>query len=304
MIAAYNALSPTVRAMSMMLGAMFCFTLMGIFIKLSAEHVPVMEIVFLRNFLAILIIVPFVVRSGVSSIKMNRPKLYFGRAFINFIGMFSGFTAVTLIPLAENTALSFTTPIFVTIGAVIFLGEVIRFRRIMAIIIGFIGALIILQPGFTEISLGAILSLVSAFSIAMAVLLVKKMTASETSTSIVFWMVAMQAPIALVPAVLIWEWPNLTGWVYIWGVTIFGTIAHVLFTKACGMVEVTSLQPLEFAKLPFAVVLAWAIFDEWPGLWIWVGGAIIFAATAYITRREALARQSLKPNHEKKQPPL
>ena len=82
---------------------------------------------------------------------------------------------------------------------------------------------------------------------------------------------------------------------------ISGTIAHVLFTRACSLVEITSLQPLEFAKLPISVMLAWLVFGEWPGIWVWVGGAIIFAATAYITRREAIARRSVKPNHGPKE---
>ena len=86
--------------------------------------------------------------------------------------------------------------------------------------------------------------------------------------------------------------------------SLSGTIAHVLFTRACGLVEITSLQPMEFAKLPFAVILAWIVFGEWPGVWIWVGGAIIFTATAYITRREAIARRSIRPNHGQKETPL
>ena len=288
--------SSSVRAMLMMFVAMFMFTGMGVFIKLAAQHVHVMEVVFFRNFLAVLIIGPFLLRTGISQIKMNRPGLFLGRAAINFIGMLCGFTSVTLIPLAENTALSFTCPIFVTIGAVIFLGEVIRLRRILAILIGFAGALVILQPGFSEVSVGALLALASSLSIAMAVLLVKKMTDTETSMSIVFWMVVMQAPISLVPALFVWQWPSPLGWLCLWGVAISGTIAHVLFTSACSLVEITSLQPMEFAKLPFAVILAWIIFDEWPGVWIWVGGAIIFTATAYITRREAIAKRSIRPN--------
>ena len=84
--------------------------------------------------------------------------------------------------------------------------------------------------------------------------------------SIVFWMVVMQAPISLVPALLVWQWPSPLGWLYLWGVAISGTIAHVLFTRACSLVEITSLQPMEFAKLPFAVIFAWIIFDEWPGV--------------------------------------
>jgi drug/metabolite transporter (DMT)-like permease len=223
---------------------------------------------------------------------------------INFIGMLSGFTAVTLIPLADMTALTFTSPIFVTIGAALFLGEVIRMRRMAAIVVGFIGALIILRPGLVEVSTGAMLALVSALTIAIASLIVKKMTETESASSIVFWMVMMQAPIALVPTLFVWQWPTAEAWIYLWGMALSGTAAHVLLTRAIGMVEITSLQPLEFAKLPFAVVLAWMVFGEWPDIWIWLGGAVIFASTAYITRREALARRGSPPQDVEIRAPL
>ena len=291
MIARFTSLSPALQATLMMLLAMLMFTMMGLFIRLSSDFVPVLEIVFFRKVLALLILAPVLIRSGPSSIRMNRPKLFCWRALVNFVGMLSGFTAVTRIPLADMTELSFTTPIFVTIGAALFLGEVIRLRRMAAIAVGFVGALIILRPGLVEVSTGAMLALVSAASIAIASLIVKKMTESESASAIVFWMVMMQAPIALVPALFVWEWPTAEAWLYLWGMALSGTAAHVLFTRAFAMVEITSLQPLEFAKLPFAVVLAWMVFGEWRDLWIWLGGAIIFASTAYITRREALAKR-------------
>ena len=227
---------------------------------------------------------------------MQKPKLFFLRAVINFGGMFCGFTALTLIPLAQMTALGFTGPLFVTIGAVLFLGEIIRARRIAAIAVGFLGTLIILQPGFTEISVGAMMALASALSIAMASLIVKKLTATETPEAIVTWMVAMQAPLALIPALGVWQWPSLESWGYLWAMALAGTIAHLCFTRAYRLVDITALQPLEFIKLPFAVILAWLIFSEWPGLWTWIGGAIIFASTVYITQREARAKKSLRPN--------
>jgi drug/metabolite transporter (DMT)-like permease len=108
-------------------------------------------------------------------------------------------------------------------------------------------------------------------------------------------MVVMQMPIALVPMLFVWEMPSLESWIYLWVMAFAGTAAHLLFTRACSMVEITSLQPLEFAKLPFAVVLAWLVFDELPDMFIWIGGAIIFASTAYITRREAIARKADRP---------
>ena len=234
----------------MMLTAMFMFTTMGICIRLSSAFVPVLEIVFFRNFLALLIMAPVLIRSGSASIRMNRPRLFVGRAAVNFIGMLSGFTAVTLIPLADMTSLTFTGPIFVTIGAALFLGEAIRTRRLVAIGVGFIGALIILRPGFAEISTGAILALVSALSIAAASLIVKKMTETESASSIVFWMVMMQAPIAFVPMLFVWEWPTAEAWIYLWGMALSGTAAHVLFTRACAMVEITACNRLNSPSFP------------------------------------------------------
>lgn len=304
MINSFQSLTPRWRATIMMIAALFFFNLMGVSIRLASDYVPVMEVVFFRNFLAIIFLIPLLMRTGFSTLKMNRPKLFFGRAFINFIGMYCGFTAITLIPLAEMTALSFTGPIFVTIGAVLFLGEVIRLRRVVAIAFGFVGALIILQPGFSEISIGAMLALAGTLAIAMASLIVKKLTETESSESIVFWMVAMQAPLAFFPMLAIWQDPGMMGWIFLVAVAGWGTIAHMLFTKACGLVEITSLQPLEFSKLIFAVLLAWFIFDEWPTIWIWIGGSIIFGATAYITHRENRTKQSLKPNHGVKEAKL
>ena len=215
MIARFTSLSPALQAALLMLLAMLMFTVMGICIRLSSAFVPVLEIVFFRNALALLILAPLLIRSGVASIQMNRPKLFFGRAEINFIGMLSGFTAVTLIPLADMTALTFTSPIFVTIGAALFLGEVIRIRRMAAIAVGFIGALIILRPGLVEVSTGAMLALVSALTIAIASLIVKKMTETESASAIVFWMVMMQAPIALVSELFIWQWLTAEAWIYL-----------------------------------------------------------------------------------------
>ena len=287
-----------------MIMALFMFTVMGICIRLSAAHLPVIEVVFFRNFLAVLILLPLIARAGCGSLRMKRPKLFFLRAAINAVGMFCGFTALTLIPLAQMTALSFTTPLFVTIGAVLFLGEVIRARRIAAICVGFLGTLIILQPGVVDITSGALLALISALTIAMASLIVKTLTRSESQHAIVTWMVVMQAPLALMPSLWFWQWPNLLTWGFLWCMALAGTIAHLCFTRALSLVDITALQPLEFIKLPFAVILAWIIFSEWPGLWTFVGGAIIFTSTVYITHREAAARQSLQPTAGTREPRL
>jgi drug/metabolite transporter (DMT)-like permease len=293
---AFSSLPTTLRATILMIGALFMFTVMGIFIRLSAADLPVIEVVFFRNALAVALLLPLAAHRGWSCLRMKRPPLFFLRALVNAGGMFAGFTAITLIPLSEMTALSFTSPLFITVGAVLFLGEVIRARRIAALAVGLIGTLIILKPGLTEVSPGALLALGSALSIAMASLIVKKLTATETPEAIVTWMVIMQTPIALIPSIAVWQWPSTTEWGCLWGMALSGTVAHLCFTRAYRLVDITALQPLEFIKLPFAVLLAWVIFDELPGLWTWIGGAVIFAATAYITQREAQAKKSLRPS--------
>ena len=286
------------RAIAYTFISIFFFTLMGIFIRKSSESIHIMEVIFLRNLLACFIIIPIMCSSGLISFKMNNPKLFIWRAIFGSIGMFAGFISITLIPLAQATAISFTTPIFITIAAVVSLGEVIKIRRVAAILIGFIGMLVIVQPHAGGISLGIILSFIGAFFHSINILIVKKLTATESANAIVAWMVIMLIPITIVPAILVWEWPSALTWLYLWGLAFCGTLGHSFFTRAYSLAEITSLQPLEFIKLPMVAFLAWVIFSELPGYWTWVGGIIIFSSTVYITRREAKINKSKIVNSE------
>jgi len=236
--------------------------------------------------------------SGLASFKMNRPGLFVWRAVFGSIGMFAGFVSITLIPLAQATAISFTAPIFITILAFFIFGEVLKFRRMAAIFIGFIGMLIIVQPSAEVISLGVILAFIAAFFHSINSLIVKKLTAKESPNAIVVWMVIMLVPISIVPAIFVWEWPSALTWLYLWCLAFCGTLGHSFLTRAYSLAEITSLQPFEFIKLPMAAFLAWVIFSELPGYWTWVGGIIIFFSTVYITRREATINKSIIVNSE------
>lgn len=280
------------KAIAYTLISIFFFSFMGIFIRKSSENIHIMEVIFFRNLLACLIIIPVMSSSGLASFKMNRPGLFVWRAIFVSIGMFSGFSAITLIPLAQATAISFTTPIFVTILAVFLLGEVIKFRRVAAIFVGFIGMLIIVQPGVGSISLGIILAFIGAFFHSINLLIVKKLTANESANAIVVWMVIMLVPISFVPAIFVWEWPSALTWLYLWCLAFCGTVGHSFFTRAYSLADITSLQPFQFIKLPMIAFLAWVIFSELPLYWTWLGGLIIFSSTVYITRREAKINKS------------
>jgi drug/metabolite transporter (DMT)-like permease len=297
LIRIFGTLKTQTIAIILTMMAMVMFTGMGICIRKASTDLHILQVVFFRNLLACLVMIPILSSSGFKKITMRNRPLYFLRALVGGVGMIAGFTSLTLIPLAEATAISFTAPIFITISASLILGEIIRIRRIFAIMVGFIGMLVIVQPGIQSITLGTALAFLAAISHAINALIVKKLTKQETSQAIVAWMVVMLVPITFIPAILVWEWPNLEAWYYLWALAIFGTFAHMCWTTAYSMVEITSLQPLEFIKLPLTALLAWIIFAEVPGIWTWVGGVIIFASTTYITHREARAVNSSKPNH-------
>jgi drug/metabolite transporter (DMT)-like permease len=229
---------------------------------------------------------------------MKNTKLFFIRGFFGAIGMIAGFTCLTLIPLAQATAISFSQPLFITVGATIFLGEIIKARRIAAIIVGIIGMLIIVQPGFNSLSFGIILAIISALALSVNALIVKKLTLTDAPHTIIIWMVIMLIPITFIPAIPVWEWPSFETWLYLWGIAILGTLAHFSWTKSYSMAEITSLEPIGFIKLPIMAIFGWMIFSEIPGTWTWVGGLIIFMSTIYISHREAKTAKSLKLNHD------
>jgi len=181
---------------------------MVIFIRKASESLHILEVVFFRNLLALIVMLPIIKSIGLAAIKMNNTRLFFMRGFVGAIGMIAGFTCLTLIPLAQATAISFSQPLFITIGATIFLGEVIKARRIAAIIVGIIGMLIIVQPGFNTLSFGIMLAIISALALSVNALIVKKLTLTDTPHSIIIWMVVMLIPITLIPAIPVWEWPS------------------------------------------------------------------------------------------------
>ncbi|WP_416651158.1 DMT family transporter [Candidatus Pseudothioglobus sp. Uisw_086] len=296
--------APQTRATILNVLSIVLFSVMVIFIRKAEENLHILEVVFFRNLLALIVMIPILKSTGLAAIKMNNTKLFFMRGFFGAIGMLAGFTCLTLIPLAQATAISFSKPIFITIGATIFLGEIIKARRIAAIILGIIGMLIIVQPGVNSFSFGVMLAIIAALAHSLNALIVKKLTFTDSSQSIITWMVIILIPITFIPALTVWEWPGFETWLYLWGIAIVGTLAHFLWTKSCSMAEITSLQPIEFIKLPIMALLGWIIFSEIPGTWTWIGGLIIFMSTIYISHREAAATNSLKLNNQDRDPKL
>lgn len=254
---------------------------------LSSTMHPV-QLAFLRYAVALIFLAPVFWRE-IRSYR-NRPHrygLHIIRGLLQAGGVMLWFYAMANTPVAEVTALGFTAPIFATIGAALFLGEKLYIRRISAVILGFTGAMVILQPGFQVIELGAIAQLAAAPLFAATLLTGKRLTETENNGTMVAALGLVVTIALFPPAMYVWQTPSLEEMLWLCGIAGVATLGHLAMTQAFRCAEVTALQPISFLQLVWATLLGYYIFAEAPDIWTWVGGGIIVTSATYIAHREA-----------------
>lgn len=251
-----------------------------------------MQVAFFRPVVPLIILAPILMRQGPGWWRTTRPGLQFVRGMVGGISMLTWFYALALIPVGDATALSFTVVIFTSIGAVIVLGERMGTRRWTAIAIGVIGTLIILRPGADGLNTGALVALVSSVFWAAALLSVKVLSRTDSSITIVFYSSIYFTILAGLPAAYYWRQPDLYELGLLISVGLLATIAQLAMTGALKIAETTAVMPMDFTRLLWAAALGYVWFGEFPDHWTWIGGAIVFASTVYITYRENRAAKS------------
>ena len=251
-----------------------------------------MQVAFFRPVVPLIILAPILMRQGPGWWRTTRPGLQFVRGMVGGISMLTWFYALALIPVGDATALSFTVVIFTSIGAVIVLGERMGARRWAAIAIGVVGTLIILRPGADGLNSGALVALVSSVFWAAALLSVKVLSRTDSSITIVFYSSIYFTILAGLPAAYHWRQPDLYELGLLISVGLLATIAQLAMTGALKIAETTAVMPMDFTRLLWAAALGYVWFGEFPDLWTWVGGAVVFASTVYITYRENRAAKS------------
>jgi drug/metabolite transporter (DMT)-like permease len=280
------------RAALLMLGSACFFGLMAVAIRLASQSLHTFEIAFFRNFFGLVAAMPLLLRHGPSLLKTDHFPRYILRCVIGVLGMFCGFWAIGHLPLAQAISLSYSTPLFVTIAAVWFLGEQVRARRWAAVAIGFLGVLMIVRPGSTSFTLGTLVALSAAVLSALVSIQIKQLSRTEPADRIVLYTTMLWVPMSLLPAVFVWEWPHGITWAWVIAAGFMGTGGHMLWTRALKLGDVSALTPISFMQLPIVAVFGWLLFDERLDRWTLIGAAIIFSANAYIAHREAqLARR-------------
>lgn len=270
----------------MMVGSAFCFCVMHALVAKASQEVPPIEVAFFRNLFGFLVLFPAIVRSRFTAFRTTKLHLHAVRGALNSTSMMMFFTALAITPLAEATALSYTAPLFMTIGAVLVLHEKLHARRITALIIGFLGAVIVLRPGLVPVGLGPLLVIGSTVLWAGSMLDIKILARTDSSLTIATYMTVFLMPITLVAALFVWEWPTWEqlGIMFLLGAC--GSAGHMLFTEAFRYGDTTALMPLDFTKLIWAALIGYLFFGQVPDLWTWIGGTVIFASATYISYRE------------------
>ena len=288
-----DAANPHTRAALLMLGSTVFFGLMAVAIRLASETLHTFEIAFFRNFFGVVAALPLLLRHGPGLLKTTQFPRYIIRCVIGVLSMFCGFWAIGHLPLAQAVSLSYSTPLFVTIAAVWLLQEQVRARRWAAVVVGFIGVLVIVRPGSADFSTGTLIALSAAVLSGLVSIQIKQLSYTEPADRIVLWTTLLWVPMSLGPALFVWDWPQGITWLWVAAAGLLGTGGHMLWTRALKLGDVSALTPISFMQLPVVAVFAYFLFGEALDRWTVLGAAIIFGANAYIAHREAqLARRA------------
>jgi len=258
------------------------------------------EIGFFRTFFGAPVVMVLIARYGWSIFRTEQVRVHGIRSFGHVIAMMMFFLGLSMTPLATANALAFTAPLFAAVLAVLVLGETFRWRRSLALLFGFAGTLVIIRPGVTDVGLGPILIVGSSFIWGLILIVIKSLGRRDATPTIVTYMVLFMSPLALIPALFVWQWPTTEQYLIFLLMGTMGTVAHLTLTQALRVGEAVVVMPMDFFKLVWAAALGFIIFGELPDVYTWVGGVMIFASATYIALRErAVNRARIKQENAK-----
>lgn len=263
------------------------FSTMHVLIRYLSREIDPIQIAFFRNFFGLVVFAPWIAREGLGIFRTQRLPLHLLRSALNVVAMFMYFTALSLAPVARVTALAFTAPIFAALVSVLLLKEKFYLRRWSALIIGFIGTLIILRPGLVAVDQGSLLVLASAMLWGVTLIVIKVLGRTESSITITAYMNLLLAALAFIPALMVWTTPSLEGWMWLVLIAVTGTVGQVMVAQSLKEADAGTVMPFDFLKLIWVAVLGYWIFAEAVDLFTWLGAAVVFGAGVFLTYREA-----------------
>lgn len=283
----FAALSGPVRGTIWILIAAVCLTAMAATIRHLSADVHTFIIAFFRTVLGFVVMAPWLVRTRLQGLKTTKSSWFLARAINTIIASLGFFYALGEIPLADAVAIMFTRPLYGTVFAIVFLGEIVGQRRWSALAVGFLGVLVMVRPGFEVINLGIAAVFVASIAGAAAAILIRYLSRTESPDTITMYMVLFTTPVMLALALFVWETPTWEqiGWLSFTGLA--GTLGQRAMSRGYAAADASIILPMDFSRLLIAALFGYVLFSEIPSIYTALGGALIFASTVYIAQREA-----------------
>ena len=267
------------------------FSVMAVGIKLLGHRLENFQIGFFRVVIGFLAILPFIAGRGLAQLRTRHTSVHFVRAIFGLTAMYCSYYAIARMPLADYTGLSFTKPLFATLLAIAILGETVRWRRWTATLVGFLGVLIMVRPGAGTFQPASLAALTDSFSVAFLVTLVKRLPATETPLTMLFYFGLFATVMSIGPAIYSWQWPTILEWLLLIGVGVLGALSQMFWIRAFRAGEASAVAPFDYLRLPIATTIGFVGFSELPTVWTFVGAIVIIASTLYIAHRESQLRK-------------
>jgi drug/metabolite transporter (DMT)-like permease len=283
---------------SLRLGAATSFAFMAAMIKVASNSgVHPVEMLFWRFALAL---VPMTIWAlagpGIEAVKTRRPFAHIWRAAIGFVGMGFGYWSLTLLPLAEATAISFAAPLFATILSALFLSEAVGWHRWGAVLAGFTGVLLVMQPQNASLPIdGLVIALISAFGVACVMITIRQISKTERAFTTVYWFTAISALVlaGVFPFFAVSHSP--AAWLAIVAIAGLGGTAQLLLTASLRLAPVGVVAPFDYSQLVWAILLGWLLWTDVPSTTTWIGAAIIIASGIFMLFRERRGMRLARP---------
>lgn len=289
----FHRLPDNLKGAVILMLASFGFSLMVALIKFAGERLPVSQILFVRQAGMVVMLVPALSTHFPDVLRTRRPGLQMLRIAGALVAMLFGFTAIINMPLADAVALGFAKSFFVTIFAVIVLKETVGLHRWSAVAIGFIGVLIMLQPGSAGFSVYGLYAVIGAASAGAVMVMIRLLSRTESANTILAFQALGVGIIMAVPGIYQWVAPTAQEWLLLALIGIVSFYSQKANIYAFKYGEASLLASLDYVRLIYATALGWLLFEQLPGMGTWIGAGIIVFASIYTVHREARRQQML-----------
>jgi drug/metabolite transporter (DMT)-like permease len=264
------------KALLWMCAALLSFSLLAIGARELSGELSIYQTLFFRSLIGLVIIALIMrVSNKGDQVYSRRIGLHVFRNVFHFVGQYGWFVGIGVLPLAEVFALEFTVPLWTLVIAALFLNEKITPRKVIAIVLGMLGVLVIVKPGFAIINVASLIVLGAAICFAVVHSTTKKLSSSEKPLTVIFFMCVIQLPIGLLLSLADWRWPDQLQWIWLITIGLCAVSAHFCMAKAMQYAEVTLIVTIDFLRLPLIALVGVLLYSEAFEISLLIGGVLM-----------------------------